>query len=836
MGHCSFVAGGGSAAALPPSRTIVIRPLRLALFLILLLALPAAGQAAGGVSGMIIDASTSLPLADATVALEPRDAARAREGRVVRTDAAGRYTFAGLAPGAYTLRVRRIGYQAASVEVELHGGADPSVSVGLTVQPVALPPVRATAAPAAAADRYARTAEPAQRGEYRLAAERERQRLHASSDVRSITHADVEEGITLGETDLFRALQRLPGIAAGDDYGAELWTRGARWDQTRVYFDGLPLLNPVHGLGTFSGVNADAVGAAFLHPGVQPASLGGAAAGALDVRSRRGGSGGSLAGVGELSLVSARLALDGEVADGRDAWMVAGRRTYLDWLTRAVAGSVPDLEHVPYSFHDVAARYDRRLGAGRALEASALVSRDRLGGMIPDIVDEGSGSWGSEAARATLRTRFRGLEAAHTLGISRFRSRLLSDPADTSDVYSAPSVPPSSNRATHLELSGEVTPRVAGAAPARWRAGYALVSERVSFRGFALDREYLPGLDNEPLVRDEALAWAALWGERRWRPIDRLTVETGMRVEAGPAVRNGGLVRLAPRVAVRFQVDPAFSLSAGAGRSFQYVQALAPAGVPAYQEHPSEYVYALAGDDAPAARADIATVGAERWLGAGWLGSATAYVRHTAGMAVQDPTPGPQLGRPLFVEGQGNARGVELSARRLAGRWTASASYAFARSEITARGLTYPAPEEQRHTFDATAYLRAGRGVQLGAAYTASSGVPYTRRFGGTYLCTSPTECQVGTPPIAEAPGAQRARGYRSLDLLAEWSGHLRGARLGAYLQLRNALGNENRGRYKGSVPCGEFGVGCAPGLASGFDDFDPGLPTLPVIGFRLSF
>jgi hypothetical protein len=362
------------------------------------------------------------------------------------------------------------------------------------------------------------------------------------------------------------------------------------------------------------------------------------------------------------------------------------------------------------------------------------------------------------------------------------------------------------------------------------------VSERVSFRGLTLDREYAPGLDAEPLEREDALSWAALWGERRWRPVERLTLETGMRVEAGSAVTNGGSLRLAPRFAARFQVDPSLSVSAGAGRSFQYVQAVAPAGVPALQEHPSEYVYALAGGDAPAARADIATLGAERWLGAGWLGSATAYVRRTAGMAVQDPTPGPQIDRPLFVSGEGRARGVELSARRLAGRWTASASYAFSRSEITAQGLTFSAPEEQRHTFDATAYLRAGRGVQLGAAYSASSGVPYTRRFGGTYLCTS-TECRVQTPPTAEAPGALRAPGYSSLDLLAEWSGHVRRARLGAYLQLRNALGSDNSGRYKGSVPCSAFGESeCRPGLPSGLDEFDPGLPTLPVIGFRLSF
>jgi hypothetical protein len=129
-----------------------------------------------------------------------------------------------------------------------------------------------------------------------------------------------------------------------------------------------------------------------------------------------------------------------------------------------------------------------------------------------------------------------------------------------------------------------------------------------------------------------------------------------------------------------------------------------------------------------------------------------------------------------------------------------------------------------------------GRGVQLGAAYTASSGAPYTRRFSGSYLCTSLTECRVETPPSAEEPGAHRAPGYSSLDLLAEWAGHMRGARVSAYLQLRNALSADNTGRYLDSTPCGQYGPRCGPGRPTGYDEFDPGLPRVPLIGFRLSF
>jgi hypothetical protein len=167
-------------------------------------------------------------------------------------------------PGRWTVRVRRLGFRPADVEVTLGTAGAPQVSLGLATVSVRLAPVTVDAAAPATFARRAPDRR-AVRDARRLALAARRVRLLAT-DARELTWADVADGVTLGETDLLRALQRLPGVSTPHDLSAVLWTRGARWDQTRVTWDGLPLWNPVHAGGLLSAVDADAVGEATLAP------------------------------------------------------------------------------------------------------------------------------------------------------------------------------------------------------------------------------------------------------------------------------------------------------------------------------------------------------------------------------------------------------------------------------------------------------------------------------------------------------------------------------------------------------------------------------------------
>jgi hypothetical protein len=143
-----------------------------------------------------------------------------------------------------------------------------------------------------------------------IEAEELRQTRFLAGDARVLTQSDLTQAVTLDEGDLLRAIQRLPGVSTRDDYNAGLWTRGSPWGQTRVYFDGLPVFNPVHGFGLVSGVSPDIIGIATFYPGVRSASLGEGAAGVLDLTSRMA-EGPGQRGLTELSVTNIRAALEG---------------------------------------------------------------------------------------------------------------------------------------------------------------------------------------------------------------------------------------------------------------------------------------------------------------------------------------------------------------------------------------------------------------------------------------------------------------------------------------------------------------------------------------------
>ncbi len=807
---------------------------------------------AGTIVGSVVAAQTGAPLDGAVVLLEPapggalspstRGAASWEAGRVARTDANGAYRFDRLSVGQYQLHVRRLGYRPASLEIELSGQSPFRVSVGLVVVPIALEPVEVPGAspPPIAALRADRDA--AERA--RLLAEEDRRNRFLASDTRSLTGADLTEAVTLGETDLFRALQRLPSVATRDDFTAELWTRGARWTDTRVTFDGMPLFSPVHVGGAFTSVDPDVIGSAFFHPGVRPAFSGEGAAATLDLASRPATEPG-LHGSTELSVISARAALEQGTNGTRPGWMLAARRSYVDLVAGLLAGLKRDSTiTVPYAFTDLAGRLDLPLGTTRALEVSGLRTLDALRGTVPNLLRQNSGHWGDVVLQATLATPLAGLAARLTAGVSRFDVRVdvpdTTVPAGVNDRPELPSHHRDRTDITYATLVGALAPTSGGA----WAAGYQIVSQRLRYNGGDPTNHPDSALDTTGIRAPTrqftgATLFAALWGERRWNPTAHLTVLSGLRLEFGTSVAEASSPRLAPRLQTRYAPgDGRLTLSAGYGRSYQYTQAVGPTGPGVGpQLHLSE-VWLMAGDTIPAMRADIVTAGAEYWFGGEWSAGLNVYRRRSSGIAEPDPTPGPfsQPSRPIFVPGVNVARGIEASLRKLTGRWTTSVSLALNRSEMTVGNYHYASPNDRRRVLHATVLVRASPTLRVGGALTATSGAAFTRFVGSTEPCDS-ASC-ADSVPYVESPGGARTPGYATLDLLVDWTRAYRRWSLAAYVQLRNALDATNAVIYTGSVdrcrtPEPPTKVRAQTGVC---DYYTRGLPLLPLAGVRVSF
>lgn len=750
--------------------------------------------AVGTIQGTVLDASTSSELPGSQVTLLPRGgdgALPAVEGRTpfvnaytTMTSADGAYRFVNLPPGEYTLLVRRVGYEPARLDVTLGSAGDARLSIGLMVLPVRLQPVSIEATRL----QTARDSLAANEGALRVAAARERQRMFLSTDVREITTADVQEAATLGSGDVLLAMQRLPSVTHVHPGSATMWVRGARWAQTRVYFDGIPLFEPLGGEGTLSGTGAFSVGAAFLHPGVRPVSLGGEGAARVDLRSPTGPPDGKVHGAAEVSLLGVSGAASHRAADGRLGMHVTARRSLGEFTT---------VDQITYGgpanrFNNITARADAAVGAAR-IEGSGIFVHDRRLSLAERYGNEGrsmplppdSVQRRTAAGRLTVTHPIGAMRASLTASLSRFDGRTMQPhftntlPALTGDW---PPYSPVDVGAGQFQAGARIE-SWDSASSSGWKLGADLNDYRADFSGRRQHLVWGEQLSTEVLEGAGALRFGSLWAERRWSPRALLELEAGLRVDAGG--RGLPALRPAPTIAARYALTPAASLAAGIGRTHQYTQQL---DLPQRLFAPTTVTgpILVAGSGSPLLTVDHVTAGIEHWRSAGTLLAANAYARRTTGMALSEPMPGELIDRPLFETGHETAVGLELSARKLTGRATFMLAYSVGRAWIDADTSSFVSPSDRTHAVDATASVRLGS-WRLGSAYTLTSGSVFTRMTPGMFPDGDPANGWAQRP-VAERPNDGRAPGYSRLDLLADWTAGIRRTRLSVHGGVQNIL------------------------------------------------
>ncbi|MEJ5304090.1 MAG: TonB-dependent receptor [Bacteroidales bacterium] len=133
----------------------------------------------------------------------------------------------------------------------------------------------------------------------------------------------------LGEVDIIRAMQMLPGVKMVAEGSTGFSVRGGAPDQNLILLDEAQVYNAAHLLGFFSVFNNDVVKDVKIYKGDIPATDGGRLSSLLDIRTRDGNNK-SFHGNGGIGLISSRLSLEGPLSPGRSSFIVAGRRTYAD--------------------------------------------------------------------------------------------------------------------------------------------------------------------------------------------------------------------------------------------------------------------------------------------------------------------------------------------------------------------------------------------------------------------------------------------------------------------------------------------------------------------------
>ncbi len=137
----------------------------------------------------------------------------------------------------------------------------------------------------------------------------------------------------MGEVDLIKAIQLLPGVKFAAEGSSGFSVRGGSPDQNLVLLDEATVYNAGHLMGFFSVFNNDAVKSVELYKGDLPAKYGGRLSSMVDVRMKDGNKK-AFHGNGGIGLISSRLTLEGPIIKDKSSFMISGRRSYADLFLR----------------------------------------------------------------------------------------------------------------------------------------------------------------------------------------------------------------------------------------------------------------------------------------------------------------------------------------------------------------------------------------------------------------------------------------------------------------------------------------------------------------------
>lgn len=178
--------------------------------------------------------------------------------------------------------------------------------------------------------------------------------------------------VILGETDILKVVQLLPGVQSGNEGTTGFFVRGGNTDQNLVQLDEATVYNPNHLFGLFSTFNSRALNNVTLIKGGFPAQYGGRLSSILDVTMKEGNNR-EVRGSGGIGLITSHLSLEGPLRKEKASFIVSGRRTYIDLLARPFTAKG---NRSNYHFYDINAKLNWQAGANDKLYLSYFKGRD----------------------------------------------------------------------------------------------------------------------------------------------------------------------------------------------------------------------------------------------------------------------------------------------------------------------------------------------------------------------------------------------------------------------------------------------------------------------------
>lgn len=511
---------------------------------------------------------------------------------------------------------------------------------------------------------------------------------------------DIRDAPQLGEADLFRTLQALPGVIAESDFSTGLVVRGGNTDQNLIMLDGITVYNPSHMGGLFSNFLLDATKDARFIKGGFPAEYGGRMSSVLNVISKSGNSKHYTGSVG-ISLLSSRLSL--EVPAGKGALLLAGRRTYFDKVL-----SLMDKEF-PYYFYDFQGSLYQDLSPYDRLAISGyfgndVLDWDRLNFQL---------NWGNRTISGNWR---------HVFSPQLFSNFMLATSKFETDVLlGGDQGVNSNNKVVDYTIRGDLS--------------YLHTAENVFKFGFEVKKlkfKYQDTYDERTLFRlRQTPTEVAIYLQNNWQLSSKWIFKPGIRASYFSRVEN--TFYLEPRFSIKYRLRKGEYLTYATGLYRQFIFTV-------QDEYNPTLINSWFAIDhtVPAGRSFHNIIGYERELWSTTTLSIEFYHKTLDNMltyrerrsAVDEELGDDIKAIELFVPTDGYSYGAEVFVHKKYGHLAGWIGYTLNWAKKTLDDDTYYASFDRRHNIDLLLSYDVGRNWRLGVRFNYGSGFPYTRVIG----------------------------------------------------------------------------------------------------------
>ncbi len=291
--------------------------------------------------GKITDMETGEPLIGATIYVE-----ELKKGAI--TDVDGRFSMV-LSPGKYTVDFNCMGMESRQNYMELFSEGD--ISIAMKKSLISLSEVTIQA------DRY-HNVRGTQMGFDRL-------NYKVMKEV----------PVVMGEKDVLKVIQMLPGVQSVGEGSAGFNVRGSSADQNMIYVNKVPVYNSSHLFGFFTSFSPDIVKDFTLYKSNLPANYGGRLASFFDISARQGNMN-EFTARGGISPITGHVAVEGPIKRDKSAFVLSARSSYSDWILKRLED--PELRNSEAEFNDFAGALTWEPGEKTLIKAFGYLSRDRF--------------------------------------------------------------------------------------------------------------------------------------------------------------------------------------------------------------------------------------------------------------------------------------------------------------------------------------------------------------------------------------------------------------------------------------------------------------------------